>query len=127
MPAFIGPATQNGGCVAHDTDTIRDATETVQLHSKSQFRHVVLSMRPIRTSAIRGPEGERLTQLSAEIDKRQLLNAFGKTSHRPVEDLSSEALLAEFIGHLTAAMKRLSDEPERLRALLDKMARWQSA
>jgi hypothetical protein len=36
-------------------------------------------------------------------------------------------LLAEFIGHLTSAMKRLSDEPERLRALLDKMARWQSA
>ena len=73
------------------------------------------------TSAVPGPEGERLTLLSSEIDKRQLLNAFGKTSHRLVEDLSSEALLAEYIGHLIAMLKRVSDEPERLRALLDKM------
>jgi hypothetical protein len=84
-------------------------------------------MRPIITSAILGPEGERLTRLSVEIDKRQLLNAFGETSHRSVEDLSSEALLAEYIGHLTTALKRLSDEPDNLRALVDRMARWQSA
>jgi hypothetical protein len=84
-------------------------------------------MRPIPTSAFPGPEEERLAQLSSEIDKRQLLNAFVATSHRPVEELSSEALLVEYIGHLTVAMKRLSSEPERLRALLDKMGLWRTA
>jgi len=65
--------------------------------------------------------------LASEIERRQLLNAFSETSHLPVEDLSSEALLVEYIVHLAVAMNRLHTEPERLRALLDEMGRWQSA
>ena len=61
------------------------------------------------------------------MDRRQLLNAFSETGHRPVEDLSSEALLVEYISHLAVAMNRVRNEPERLRALLDEMGRWQSA
>jgi hypothetical protein len=54
-------------------------------------------MSPNRVS----PEAARKTQVQAEIAKRQLLNAFGKASDHPARDLSDEALLVEYIGHLT--------------------------
>jgi len=57
-------------------------------------------MPPNRVSAI-APESARITQVQEEIVKRQLLNVFGKTSDYPVRDLSDEALLVEYIGHLT--------------------------
>ena len=41
-------------------------------------------------------------QVREEIDKRQLLNAFGQTSDRLVRALSSEAQLVEYIALLTA-------------------------
>jgi len=40
-------------------------------------------------------------QVQEEIGKRELLNVFGKTGDHPVRDLSNEALLVEYIGHLT--------------------------
>jgi len=40
-------------------------------------------------------------QVQEEIGKRQLLNVFGKAGDHPVRDLSNEALLIEYIGHLT--------------------------
>ena len=58
-------------------------------------------MPPNRLSAVTAPESARITQVQEEIAKRQLLNAFGKTSDHPVCDLSNEALLVEYVGHLT--------------------------
>jgi hypothetical protein len=57
-------------------------------------------MPPSRVSAI-APESVRIMQVQEEIGKRQLLKVFGKTSDHPVRDLSDEALLVEYIGHLT--------------------------
>ena len=57
-------------------------------------------MPPNRVSAI-ALESPRITQVQEEIVKRQLLNGFGKTRDYPVRDLSNEALLIEYIGHLT--------------------------
>ncbi len=84
-------------------------------------------MRLIRTSSVPGPAGERLASLSSEIDNRQLLNAFSATSHLRVEDLSSEALLVEYIGYLSLAMNRLTTDADRMRVLVAEMGRWQSA
>ena len=81
----------------------------------------------MRTSSVPGPAGDRLARLSLEIDKRQLLNAFSATSHLRVEDLSSEALLVEYIGYISLAMNRLGTEPDRMRVLIAEMGRWQSA
>ena len=57
-------------------------------------------MPPNRVPAI-APESARIPLVQDEIVKRQLLNVFGKTSDYPVRDLSDEALLVEYIGHLT--------------------------
>ena len=81
----------------------------------------------MRTSSIPGPAGDRLARLSLEIDKRRLLNAFSDTSHLRVEDLSSEALLVEYLGFLSLAMNRLQTEPDRVSVLIAEMGRWQSA
>jgi hypothetical protein len=64
------------------------------------------------------PEGERVTQLRAEIDSRGLLKAFRDTTDIPAQELSSEALLAEYGGHLTTQNARLNDALEELHALL---------
>ncbi len=69
-------------------------------------------------SATPAPEGARIEQLQAEIDRRGLLNAFGETRDLPVQQLSSEALLAEYGGRLTAENARVSEELEQLQALL---------
>jgi hypothetical protein len=64
-----------------------------------KFQHArAWRMPPNRLAAI---SAARITQVQEEIAKRQLLNAFGKTSDHPVRDLSAEALLVEYIGHLT--------------------------
>ena len=55
-----------------------------------------------RVSAVTAPESARIAQVQDEIAKRQLLSAFGPTSGQRVRDLSSEALLVECIGLLTA-------------------------
>jgi len=83
-------------------------------------------VRLMRTSSIPGPAGDRLARLSLEIDKRRLLNAFSDTSHLRVEDLSSEALLVEYLGFLSLAMNRLRTEPDRVSVLIAEMGRWQS-
>ena len=71
------------------------------LGSQMKFPHAgAWRMPPNRVSAI-APESPRITQVQEEIVKRQLLNVFGKTSDYPVRDLSDEALLVEYIGHLT--------------------------
>ena len=57
---------------------------------------------PNRVSSVTAPESARIMQVQEEIGKRQLLNAFGQTSDLRVRDLSSEALLVECIGLLTA-------------------------
>ena len=87
----------------------------------------VLSGRLMRSSSVPGPAGERLARLSLEIDKRRLLHAFSETSHLRVEDLSSEALLVEYLGFLSLAMNRLRTEPDRMSVLVAEMGRWQSA
>jgi hypothetical protein len=69
-------------------------------------------------STMPAPEGARLAQLQAEIDRRGLLKAFGETSDLPARQLSSEALLTEYGGHLTTQNARLNDALEELHALL---------
>ena len=56
---------------------------------------------PNGACSIDTPESARLTQLQGEIVKRQLLNVFRKTGDHAVRDLSNEALLIEYITHLT--------------------------
>ena len=51
-------------------------------------------------STMPAPEGARLAQLLAEIDRRGLLNAFAKSRDLPTQQLSSEALLVELGRHL---------------------------
>ena len=58
-------------------------------------------IRRTRTLRVTAPASARQMQVQDEVEKRQLLNAFGKTGDLPVRDLSSEALLIEHIGHLT--------------------------
>ncbi len=66
------------------------------------------------------PEGARLAQLQAEIDRRGLLKAFAGIGDLPPQQLSSEALLAEFGRHLTTQNARLNGALEELQALLRK-------
>ncbi len=69
-------------------------------------------------STMPAPENARLAQLQAEIDRRGLFTAFAETGDLPPQQLSSEALLAEFGRHLTTQNARLNEALEDLQALL---------
>ena len=72
-------------------------------------------MPPNRLAAVTAPGSARIMQVREEIAKRQILNAFGKTSDHPVCDLSNEALLVEYIEHLTRESERASTAPKTFR------------
>ena len=72
-------------------------------------------MPPNRLAAVTAPGSARIMQVQEEIAKRQILNAFGKTSDHPVCDLSNEALLVEYIEHLTRESDRAATAPKIFR------------
>jgi hypothetical protein len=76
-------------------------TATVLCGHKMKSLNVRVWRMPNRVSSVTAPGSARIMQVQEEIGKRELLNVFGKTGDHPVRDLSNEALLVEYIGHLT--------------------------
>jgi hypothetical protein len=74
---------------------------TVLCEYKMESLNVRVWRMPNRVSSATAPESARIMQVLEDIGKRQLLNVFEKTSDHPVRDLSNEALLIEYAGHLT--------------------------